>query len=166
MKNIEDILRENPDVFDSAPLPKGHQERFEAKLSQKSGAATSEQPKRKKGKIIRLWSAGGAVAAAAIAALCVLIHPSSEPGDWFAGVGDDPVAVCTAYSVKAAEICEDICRRDGDGEMAAMTRSLSDEPVPMIDQLPEEMDPAEKAAVLKKYYACLLDALETLDKNI
>ncbi len=166
MKNIEDILRENPEVFDSAPLPKGHQERFEKKLSQSGGATASEQPERKKGKIIRLWSVGGAVAAAAIAALCVLIHPASEQSDWFAGVGDDPVAVCTAYSEKAAELCEDICRRDGDGEMAAMTRSLSDEPVPMIDQLPEEMDPAEKAAVLKRYYACLLNALETLDKNI
>ena len=165
MKNIEDILRENPDVFDSMPLPEGHQERFEAKLSKESGAAASEQPERRKGKIIRLWGAGGAVAAA-IAALCILHHPSSEQSDWFAGVGDDPVAVCTAYSEKAAELCEDICRRDGDGEMAAMTRSLSDEPVPMIDQLPEEMDPVEKAAVLKRYYACLLDALETLDKNI
>ncbi len=165
MKDIEDILRENPDVFDFEPLPQGHQERFEGKLSRLGEEAAPLQRERKKGKVIRLWGAAGAVAAA-IAALCILLPPSQAQNDWFEGVGDDPVAVCTAYSQKAAELCEDIYKRDGDGEMAAMTRGLSDEPVPMIDQLPEEMNPEEKAAVLKKYYACLLDALVTLDKNI
>ena len=52
---------------------------------------------------------------------------------------------------------------DGLGLSAA---SIVEEAVPLIDQLPEEMDPSERAAVLKEYYGTLLDGLQSVREAV
>ena len=43
--------------------------------------------------------------------------------------------------------------------------TITKETIPMIEQLPDEMDPDAKAAVLKEYYGDLLEGLDRI-KNM
>ena len=158
-------------------LPEGHLERFEARLADigTSGSAdeaavtvpvTANAKHRKAARVIRLIT-GLCAVAAAVAAVIFIAKPSEQqPTDWFAGVADDPVEVCLAYSEKAAELSTAIYTKDLDGTLSGTVRSLSDSAVPMIDQLPEELDAATRAGILKQYYSELLDGLDKINKNI
>ena len=157
-------------------LPEGHLERFEARLADigTSGSAdeaavtgtVTANPNHRSARVIRLIT-GLCAVAAAVAAVIFIAKPSEQqPTDWFAGVADDPVEVCLAYSEKAAELSTAIYTKDLDGTLSGTVRSLSDSAVPMIDQLPEELDAATRAGILKQYYSELLDGLDKINKNI
>jgi hypothetical protein len=175
MEDIEKIIRSNASVFDDRELPEGHLARFEAKLTQAvpdesapfmtACSADVHGKAVNRGHAARLYEylAGAVAVAAAVMAVVIFINRQPQRNDWFSGVADDPVEVMLAYSEKASEICRDIFTKDIDGQMVAMVRSL-EEAVPMIDQLPDEMDDVSKAAVLKRYYGDLLDGLDKLDK--
>lgn len=176
MEDIEKIIRSNASAFDDRELPEGHLARFEAKLTQavpEAGATfTPASPAQVQVKAAshrraaRLYEylAGAVSVAAAVTAVVIFINRQPQRTDWFSGVADDPVEVMLAYSEKASVICKDIFTKDIDGHMSAMVSSLGEESVPMIDQLPDEMDDASKAVVLKRYYGNLLDGLDKLDK--
>ena len=44
-------------------------------------------------------------------------------------------------------------------------RSIADDNAPLIDQLPEEMDTAAKAAILREYYGELLEGARKVSKS-
>ena len=79
-------------------------------------------------------------------------------------MADDPAAVYLAYSEKAASMYREILTKDIDGKWERTVGSIAEENVPMIDQLPEEMDDTAKAAILKEYYGNLLDGLNKINK--
>ena len=70
-----------------------------------------------------------------------------------------------AYYDKVAEYYETMLKTDPVGEMENAIDMVIDETIPLIDQLPEEMEPEARAAVLKEYYSNLLDGLDRI-KNI
>ena len=157
-------------------LPEGHLERFEARLADLAKAETAAEAavtgtvtanaKHRSARVIRFIT-GICAAAAVVAAAVFIAHPApQQPTDWFAGVADDPVEICLAYSEKAAELSTAIFTKDLDGTLSGTVRSLSDSAVPMIDQLPEELDAATRAGILKHYYSELLDGLDKINKNI
>ena len=158
-----------------ARLPEGHLERFEAKLARIGTAeedtpavteTVTSNPKSSSSRILR-FTAFLATAAAAIAAVIFITRPApQQPTDWFAGVADDPVEICQVYYEKAAALSGDILKKDPEGSLTTTVMSLSDSAVPMIDQLPDEMDDAARAEVLRHYYAELLDGLDKINKNI
>jgi hypothetical protein len=174
MTDIEKLIKSA--ATDDALLPEGHLERFEARLAG-IGTAESEDeaavtgtvtanPAPRSARVIRFIT-GICAVAAAIAAVIFIARPvPQQPTDWFAGVADDPVEICLAYSEKAAELSTAIIRKDLDGTLSGTVRSLSDSAVPMIDQLPEELDAATRAGILKHYYSDLLDGLDKINKNI
>ena len=174
MTDIEKLIKSA--AADNAQLPEGHLERFEARLAG-IGTAESEDeaavtvpvtanPAPRSARLIRFIT-GICAVAAAIAAVIFIARPApQQPTDWFAGVADDPVEICLAYSEKAAELSTSIIRKDLDGTLSGTVRSLSDSAVPMIDQLPEELDAATRAGILKHYYSDLLDGLDKINKNI
>ncbi len=174
MNDIEKIIKTAAPA--EAQLPEGHLERFEARLQALEGvqadaaAGTRETGSRKllprtRTGIIRIFSFVAAVAAA-FAAVIFIARPSQQPSDWFAGVADDPVEVCRTYSEKVTELSTAIYEKDLDGSLSQTVRSLSDGAVPMIDQLPEELDACVRAEILKRYYGDLLDGLDKINKNI
>lgn len=174
MEDIEKIIRSNASAFDDRELPEGHLARFEAKLTQAvpdesaplmtACSADVHGKAVNRGHAARLYEylAEAVAVAAAVTAVVIFINMQPQRTDWFAGVADDPGEVTLAYSEKASEICRDIFTKDIDGQMVAMVRSLEEEAVPMIDQLPDEMDDVSKAAVLKRYYGDLLDGLDKI----
>ena len=94
----------------------------------------------------------------------------SPTKDWFAGVGNDQFEICTTYYDKVAELYEDLLRTSPDSDLQNTLELISEESIPMIEQLPEEMEPEARAEVLKEYYGRLLDGLERIrerqQKNI
>lgn len=140
--------------FDRYEIPAGHEDRFLAKLD----AAT--RPQRRQN--VLHWSALTAAAAAAILAF-VLIPAGNRH---FLGA-HTPEAVYCAYLDKVGAYYEQLgasgATEAGDWE-AALT-ALTDETIPLFDQLPDEMPRREKVRVLKRYYGDLLDGAERLRQD-
>ncbi|MBR4756163.1 MAG: hypothetical protein IK076_04410 [Bacteroidales bacterium] len=111
--------------------------------------------------------------AAALAAILLLNRPhgqeidrlaeSGQHKDWFAEVGNDQVEIYRAYYDKVSEMYELILTSHPDGSLDTSISCLAEESIPLIDQLPDEMDPEAKAAVLKEYYGELLDGLDRIN---
>ena len=166
MIDLKEYISRNPDMFDDQELPWGHESRFEAKLDALLEADNNAKPTVNKGKhrrYARIFSAITAVAAAVVAAVIFTNRPSREV-DWFAGVADDPTAVYLAYSEKVTAMYGEIFERDLDSRWETTVESIAEETVPMIDQLPDELDNAAKAAILKEYYGELLNGLDKINK--
>ena len=108
-----------------------------------------------------------AAVAAAIAAVVIFIKsPEEKHEDWFAGVGEDQREICQTYYGKMADFYEAILRDDIDDARLGALESIAGESVPMVDQLPEELDPETRAAILKEYYGALLDGMERLNNSV
>lgn len=169
MDNLKEYINQNLESFNDQELPDGHQERFEAMLADDYPA----QLRKGKNPVIRRsvwWSVG---IAAALAAVFFIGRPDTNDAtqiiesnkDWFAGIGNDQFEICNAYYDKVAEFYETMLKTDPEGEMENAIDMIIDETIPLIDQLPEEMEPEARAAVLKEYYGNLLDGLVRI-KNI
>ena len=166
MIDLKEYIGRNPDAFDDQDLPPGHEVRFEAKLDAllKTGhEAGTVRTAGKHREYVRTFGVLTAAAAAVIAAVTFMNRPSGEVV-WFAGVADDPAAVYLAYSEKATSMYRDVCTKDIDGRWEMTAGSVAQETVPMIDLLPEELDDASKAAILKEYYGKLLNGLDKINK--
>lgn len=108
-----------------------------------------------------------AAVAAAIAAVVIFINrPATRHEDWFAGVGEDQREICQTYYGKMADFYEAILADDIDDARLGALESIAGESVPMVDQLPDELDPETRATILKEYYGALLDGMERLNKSV
>lgn len=166
MTDFKEYINKNPEILDDHELPEGHEARFEAKLDAMLGSAAKTQEKAadlRKRIFTIIFSTLTAVGAAAIAAVIFTGRPA-EDADWFVGVADNPAAVYLAYSEKAASMFREILAKDIDGTWETTVGSVTRENVPMIDLLPEELDDASKAAILKEYYGNLLNGLNIINK--
>ena len=117
------------------------------------------------GKRVILWSAG--IAAALLAIIMVNLQEEDSMTirggkEWFAGIGTDQFEICNAYYDKVAGLYETLLRFDPDNEIQNTIEIVAEENTPLIEQLPDEMEPEARAAVLKEYYGNLLDALERI----
>ena len=183
MDNLEKYIKDNAEAFNDAELPEGHLDRFTAKLeslvTNRQGQDSPDLPALRAitgktvgqgslaagGKRVRriLWAALAVAAASAI--MIFLNRPSTETHDWFANVGNDQLEICRTYYEKAGELYEIILAQNPDGSMDESVGSIADGGVPLVDQLPDDMDPDARAAILKEYYGELLNGLERM-KNI
>ena len=182
MDNLEKYIKDNTEAFNDAELPEGHLDRFMAKLVDSAptqgqdsfgrpfsrlgrGAQGGQGSLGSVGRRTRriLWPA--VAVAAALAVIIFLNRPSTETHDWFANVGNDQIEICQTYYEKAGELYEIILAKNPDGSMDESVNSIADGGIPLVDQLPEELDPEVRAAILKEYYGELLNGLERI-KNI
>ncbi|MBQ8061315.1 MAG: hypothetical protein IJ205_05180 [Bacteroidales bacterium] len=171
MDKLEQYIRKNAEAFNDQEIPEGHLMRFEEILrsaqDDRPGNAQDERAGNAQlwGRGVRriIWAAAGI--AAALAAIIFISRPADRHEDWFANVGDDQTEICRAYYEKAGELSYEILANNPDGSLDQSLSSLTEESVPIIDQLPEDMDPAARSALLKEYYGDLLDGLKMM-KNI
>lgn len=158
MDNLEEYIRLNREAFDEQEVPEGHLVRFEERLA--GQVAGQKRP--------LIWFRFASVAAgiaAAVAAVVIFINrPGERHKDWFAGVGNDQLEICQAYYGKMAEFYETILNGDFDGTRLSELEAIAGEGIPLVDQLPEEIDPETRAAVLKEYYGALLDGMDRLNR--
>ena len=159
MDNLEKYIKDNAETFNDAELPEGHLDRFTAKLGYSAQTQGSVGHRTRR----ILWAALAVAAASAV--MIFLNRPSTETHDWFANVGNDQLEICQTYYEKAGELYEIILAQNPDGSMDESVGSIADGEIPLVDLLPDDMDPEARAAILKEYYGELLKGLERM-KNI
>ena len=149
MKKLDDLIRDNASAFDTEFPPEGAEERF-----------------------LRKWEAGRprvrilrtvlpAVAAAALAAV-LLLPPADRSTDWLRGAGDSPEGIYLAYMEQVSAAWE---KAGPDEILSAQLSSVTEEAIPLIDLLPDELGDAEKSVILREHYNTLLDGVHNLLTN-
>lgn len=158
MDNLEEYIRLNREAFDEQEVPEGHLMRFEERLA---GQVTG---RKRPSKWLRFASVAAGIAAAIAAVVIFINRPGERHKDWFAGVGNDQLEICQTYYGKMAKYYETILKGDFDGTRQFDLEAIAGEGIPLVDQLPDEIDPETRAAMLKEYYGALLDGMERLNK--
>lgn len=148
MNNLEEYIREHASQLDSALPPKGTEEQF----LQRWEAAEKSSRRR-----FIYWAA----CAAAAALLVLALLPWKT--DSFRGVENNPDAVYARYLALVADAWE---VAGADEEAAEWLGSLTEEAVPLRNQLPDELSPEEQAEILRSYYGDLLAGVDKVMKTI
>ena len=139
--------------FDLYELPEGHEVRFEEKYDKR----LTQQRRRR---IVFRWTASAAV----LAAIVALSLPGNRSSVQKART---PESVYTAYLEQVGELYALLASQpEEDGvDREAVLHELTDETIPLYDQLPEEMPEREKTAILKEYYGDILNEAYRLSDN-
>ena len=141
MTEFEQYIRSHAEKFDTREPAAGHEARFMSRLEQ------SQKPSRKPLRVV--W--GTIALAASLSAIFLLTH----------GLEKDPEAIYLAYMEQVSALYS-ACPPDAGAEWDEAIASVTDEPVPLFQQLPEEMPAREKARILKRHYASLLSGAKHL----
>jgi hypothetical protein len=147
MNELETYIRAHAAGFDTEAPATGHAWRFRAKL-RKTRPAPSYRAL--------------AFALAAFAAALLVLRPS-EPRD-FRFVPDDPEAIYLAYMDQVAGLYGAVPAGNSAAWDATM-QEITEEGVPLFEQLPDELSRREQARILKAYYSELLNGARQLTKS-
>lgn len=147
MDKLEQYIRVHARELDSALPPAAAEEDF----LQRWEAAE----KGKSRKIYSFWS----TVAAAVIVLALL--PWKQ--DSFRGVQNNPDAIYEHYLAAVADAWTVL---GTDEEASAVLSNLTEEAIPLRDQLPEELSPEEQSAILRAHYGDLLAGVDKLMKTI
>ena len=145
MNRLEEYIRANASQLDTALPPSEAEARFLERWEAEN-----------KGKRRKIYYFAFS-AAAAVALLLALLPWNS----W--GLGNDPDAVYEHYLAAVADAWELVSY---DEEAAAMLGSLTQEAIPLRDQLPDELSSREQAAILRSYYGDLLSGVDKIMKTV
>lgn len=149
MNELERYIREHAAEFDVAEPAEGHEDRFLRRCAPRNDSSW------------KIWGWGFAVAMAVLAAVVVL-RPAGGRGFFF-GVGNDPQKVYLAYLDKVESARVALADSD-EYNWEGILRGMTEEAVPMIEQLPEELSGRQQARILKQYYGDILAGVEQLKK--
>jgi len=152
MSNLEEYIRENAAAFDTEALPEGAEERFLDRLEAEPAAGSP---------VLRRFLF--AFAGAAAAALALVFSLGNREPDWFRGVENTPEAVYASYLDRVADAWT---VAGPDEEASTQLSGLTEEAIPLADQLPDELSSEQKAAILKAYYGELLDGVGEILRTI
>lgn len=149
MNRLEQYIRENAAAFDTDSPSREAEERFLEKW----------EAGRRRVRFFR--TVLPAVAAAALAVL-LLLPPAGRSRDWLRGAENTPEGIYRCYM---AEVVKAWDQAGGDESLSSQLRSLTEETIPMIDQLPEELDPESRTVILREHYNTLLNGMHQLMAN-
>lgn len=101
-----------------------------------------------------VWRAVGACLLVCVIA-AVWIANRNNSSLWMART---PEAVYTAYLEQVGELYKLLAEKEGDNvaEEKAVLSEITEETIPLLDQLPEEMPARERAAILRQHYGGIL----------
>ena len=133
--------------FDLYDLPQGHEARFQAKL---------ERQQRRRKTVRRFLGCSAAAAVLAAGLWISSLHP-------FIGARS-PEAVYTAYLEEVGDLYRLFAAHvdDDSVDWETLLRDLTEETVPMYDQLPEDLSDRSKARILRQYYGDILEGADQL----
>ena len=148
MDNLREFVKKNRAAFDTEPLDEGHRGRFAAKLARGTERGASVL-------LRRFWAAGCAAA--------VVLTGHSQ--------GDPVRRVIAAYKRDMDSLNREItafCLRTGadTSQINRTIRIIDCEAVPLYEQLPDELDDAEKVRILRRYFGLKVNAVKQLRAQI
>lgn len=159
---MEKYINENLEQLGSYEMPQGHKERFMAKieaLEKSSQDVTAQEPAPQRRKITfwnrkRILSAVSAAAVAAIGLITALSPAVQE-------------AICNYRIQKSAQqiyiVESEIMQMLGEDEqyMINSLKTITEEAVPLAEQLPAELSPRQRAEILIRYYKAKTASLKS-----
>ena len=162
MDNVEKYINENLEQLGSYEMPQGHKERFMAKIEapeKSSQDVTAQEPAPQRRKITfwnrkRILSAVSAAAVVAIGLITALSPAVQE-------------AICNYRIQKSAQqiyiVESEIMQMLGEDEqyMINSLKTITEEAVPLAEQLPEELSPRQQAEILIRYYKAKTASLKS-----
>ena len=152
MTELEKYIRLHADEFDGMKPKEGHEERFLEKFAIDSPVKPANDEGGKPANEGRVWRI--IVTALATAAVIAGVFVTGSSFGHF--TGRNPEAIYLAYMTEVSKLYKDSPMEDSASWDDALAQ-LTEEAVPLFEQLPEEMSRREKARVLKQYYGDLLD---------
>ena len=152
MENLEKYIQDNLEQFNCGEMPLGHQERFMAKLQ-----ATQVAPERKAPRLFSrrsLFAATAAAAAIVIAFFITTSSPASDSDDYTIAIHE----VAEEMYIEEAEIM--IMLGEDDQNIVNSVKSITEEAIPLSEQLPAELSQEKRAQILREYYKAKTAALK------
>ena len=148
MENLEKYIKENLEQISSCEMPQGHKERFMAKLAAQEATAT---PHRRRITFWNFWNRRRILSAASAAAVVAIglitaLNPAVQEKIYSYQVHKSAQQIY----IEESEIMQML----GEDELYMINnlKSITEEAVPLADQLPPELSPKERAEILIQYY--------------
>lgn len=152
MENLEKYIQDNLEQFNCGEMPLGHQERFMAKLQ-----AAQAAPERKAPRLFSrrsLFAATAAAAAIVIAFFITTGSPASDSDDYTIAIHE----VAEEMYIEEAEIM--MMLGEDDQNIVNSVKSITEEAIPLSEQLPAELSQEKRAQILREYYKAKTAALK------
>ena len=152
MENLEKYIQDNLEQFNCGEMPLGHQERFMAKLQ-----AAQAAPERKAPRLFSrrsLFAATAAAAAIVIAFFITTGSPTSDSDDYTIAIHE----VAEEMYIEEAEIM--MMLGEDDQNIVNSVKSITEEAIPLSEQLPAELSQEKRAQILREYYKTRTAALK------
>ena len=152
MENLEKYIQDNLEQFNCGEMPLGHQERFMAKLQ-----AAQAAPERKAPRLFSrrsLFAATAAAAAIVIAFFITTGSPASDSDDYTIAIHE----VAEEMYIEEAEIM--MMLGEDDQNIVNSVKSITEEAIPLSEQLPAELSQEKRAQILREYYKTRTAALK------
>ena len=158
MENLEKYINDNLEQLGSYEMPQGHKERFMAKLAaQEPQKTVAASPERRK---ISFWNRRRIISAASVAAVVAI--------GMFATLNPSVQEMFYRHEIKkcAQQIYIEeskILQMLGEDEqyMINNLKTITEEAVPLEEQLPAELSPEKRAEILIRYYKAKSSSLKS-----
>ena len=144
MENLEKYIQNNLGQFNTGEMPVGHQERFMEKLKTAQGA-----PERKAPRLFSRRSLFAAAGAAAAIIIAFFLTPGST------------TSTEEEYSIEIQEMAQEMYMEEADilkmlggkdQNIINSIKSITEEAIPLSEQLPAELSQEKRAEILREYY--------------
>ncbi len=172
MENLEKYIQDNLEQFNTGEMPLGHQERFMAKLqaAQAKGRQGNSDPAgiRHTGNAevatphkVHCFFSGRSLFAATTAAAAIIIAffittglPVPDDDDYTIAIHE----VAEEMYIEEAEIL--MMLGEDDRNIVNSVKSITEEAIPLSEQLPAELSQEKRAQILREYYKTRTAALK------
>ena len=141
MENLEKYIQNNLEQFNAGELPAGHQERFMAKLAQ-----TKKTGRKRPFYHRTIFAATAAAAAVIIGAFIALGIPQYRLEQLNISIQE----LAQEMYLEETELLQMFL--EDEQYMINNIKSITEEAIPLADQLPDELSPARRAEILREYY--------------
>ena len=148
MDNLEKHIQDNLEQFNTGELPQGHQKRFMAKLAQE------QKPGR-----IRPFTRR-AIFASAAAAVIVALTITGIPAYKEAQLERSVQELAEELYRQETEILKMFSQEEQ--YMINNVKAITEEAIPLAEQLPDELSPEKRAQILRDYYKAKTAALKQI----
>ena len=145
MENLEQYIKDNLEQMSSCEMPQGHKQRFMAKL---------QMPQRRK---ITFWNRKRILSiATAAAVVAIILSPPAQDIIYNWQIKKCAQQIYTQESLILQMLGED------EQYMINNLKTITEEAVPLADQLPPELSPKKRAEILIQYYKAKTASLKRI----
>ena len=140
MDNLDKYIQENLEQFNTGELPAGHQERFMAKLAQ------TQKTRRPRHFFRRAIFAAAAAAAVILGVFIIQGIPQYRLEQLNISIQE----LAQEMYLEETELLQMF--QEDEQYMINNVKSITEEAIPLAEQLPDELSPEKRAEILREYY--------------